>query len=188
MTLDGSSYFWTAPMATRFVAFDVETTGLFVERGHGIIEIGAVVVNGDEMGEEFQSLICCNAPISKAARKVHSITSDMLAGQPVVREVMTRFREFVSTSPLVGHNAAFDVGFLQRECGRADVLLTCRYRCTLKMSRSRYPGLPNYKLETVARRLGIVVDETRRHRALDDARLTAKVWIEMTMKKGTGKP
>jgi len=60
---------WTVLMPTRFVAFDVETTGLFVEKSHRIIEVGAVSVEGDVMGEEFQSLICCNAPISKARRR-----------------------------------------------------------------------------------------------------------------------
>lgn len=163
----------------RWVVFDVETTGLFPERGHRIIEVGAVAVNGDEMGEEFQSLVCCNVPISKAARKVHGITSEMLVGQPELKQVMMLFKEFTRASTLVAHNAAFDVGFLQWECMRADLLFTCRYRCTLRMSRKHLPFLPDYKLETVARHLGIPVDGSRRHRALDDARLTARVWIEM---------
>jgi len=65
------------------------------------------------------------------------------------------------------------------EFTRSGFFLNCRHRCTLTMSRKLVPALPDYKLETVARHLGIAVDETRRHRALDDARLTAQVWIEM---------
>src|SRR5208337_4888218 len=98
---------------------------------------------------------------------------------PEAKEVMTLFKDFIGTSTLVAHNAPFDVGFLQWECMRVGLLLNSRYRCTLKMSRRHFPSLPDYKLETVARHLGIPVDEGWRHRALDDARMTAKIWIEM---------
>lgn len=163
----------------RFVVFDVETTGLYVDKGHRIIEIGAVAVTGAEMGEEFQSLISTKAPISKAVRKIHGITPEMLVGQPDVGEVLTRFRDFVGESTLVAHNALFDMGFLYSECDKAGIRLVSRYECTLKRSRRHFRFLPDYKLETVARYLDIPVDESRRHRALDDARLTAKVWVEM---------
>jgi len=163
----------------RYVAFDVETTGLLVRKGHRIVEIGAVAVNGGVLGEEFSSLIFTDKTISKEAQKVHGITAEMLAGQPMPEEVMAAFRRFIGTNTLVAHNADFDIGFLQWEFARAGLLLSSRYKCTLKMSRKLYPGLPNYKLETVARSLGITFDETRRHRALDDARLAAQVWIEM---------
>lgn len=163
----------------RFVVFDVETTGLYVASGHRIIEIGAVAVTGYQMGEEFQSLISTNAPLSKAVRKIHGITPTMLVGQPDAKEVLTRFKDFVGNSTLVAHNAFFDMGFILSECARAGIRFLPRYECTLKRSRRRFRYLPDYKLETVARYFEIPVDETRRHRALDDARLTAKVWIEM---------
>jgi DNA polymerase III epsilon subunit len=166
----------------RCVIFDLETTGLFVEQGHRIIEIGAVAVNEDVMGEEFSSLIFTDKPITKKVQKVHGITADMLAGQPKPEEVLAAFRDFIGDSTLVAHNAVFDVWFLRYEYWRLGHTLINRHKCTLKMSRKLYPGLPDYKLETVARHLGIAVDETRRHRALDDARLTAKVWIGMRKK------
>ncbi len=168
--------------AHRYVVFDVETTGLDPARGHRVIEIGAVAVNGDVMEEEFQSLIRTHSPITKAAKKVHGITAEMLVGQPEAKEAVTLFKDFIGAGTLVAHNAPFDVGFLQWECMRAGLMLTCRYRCTLKMSRKRFPALPNYKLDTVARHCGIPIDENRRHRALDDARLTAQIWIEMRKK------
>lgn len=168
--------------SARYVVFDVETTGLSVERGHRIIEIGAVAVNGDGMGEEFQSLIRCSAPITRAAKKVHGIAPEMLVGQPEAEEVMALFKQFIDTSTLVAHNAVFDVGFLQWELMRGGLFLNCRYKCSLRMSRKLFPFLPDYKLETVARHLGIPVDASRRHRALDDARLTARVWVEMRRK------
>jgi DNA polymerase III epsilon subunit len=167
----------------RYVVFDVETTGLSPARGHRIIEIGAVAVSGEAMGEEFQSLIRTDAPITKAARKVHGIGPQMLVGQLEAKEVMSLFKGFIGTSALVAHNALFDVGFLQWECMRVGLALNSRYRCTLRMSRKLFPALPDYKLETVARHLGIPVDGRRRHRALEDARMTAKIWIEMRKKQ-----
>lgn len=163
----------------RFVVFDVETTGLYVASGHRIIEIGAVAVTGAEIGEEFQSLIATKAPMSKVVQKIHGITPDMLAGQPDAKAVLARFRDFVGDSTLVAHNAFFDMGFLLSECERARIRFLPRCECTLKRSRRRFRFLPDYKLETAARHLDIPVDENRRHRALEDARLTAKVWIEM---------
>jgi len=58
--------------------------------------------------------------------------------------------------------------------------LNNRYRCTLEMSRARYPQLPNHKLETVYRHLfGKTTGEVQMHRALSDARMTARVWLEL---------
>jgi DNA polymerase-3 subunit epsilon len=167
----------------NLIVFDLETTGLFVERGHRIIEIGAVAVNGDVMGEEFSSLIFTDKTITKKAQKVHGITAEMLAGQPKPEEVLAAFRDFIGSSTLVAHNAVFDVWFLRYEYWRLGHTLINRHKCTLKMSRKLYSGLPDYKLETVAKHvLGVEVEGNRRHRALDDARLTAKVWIGMRKK------
>jgi DNA polymerase III subunit epsilon len=163
----------------RYVVFDVETTGLSADRGHRIIEIGAVAVNRDIMEEEFQSLIYTDKPFTKVAQKVHGITAAMLAGQPDAKEVLSTFRDFTGTSTLVAHNAAFDVSFLQREFMRAGLILNSRHKCTLMMTRKLFPGLPNYKLETVARHLGIPINMRKHHRALEDAKLAAQVWVEM---------
>ncbi|MBW2598868.1 MAG: 3'-5' exonuclease, partial [Deltaproteobacteria bacterium] len=52
--------------------------------------------------------------------------------------------------------------------------------CTLEMSRRLYPGLPDHKLDTVYRHLfGEIRKDTQRHRALDDARMAARIWMEM---------
>ena len=168
---------------TRYIVFDVETTGLFVEKGHRVIEVGAIKVDGNMMGEEFQRLINTDKPITRVARKVHGITAEMLAGQPEAKDILSAFKDFAGTNTLVAHNAAFDVGFLQREFMRAGLVFNSHHKCTLKMSRKVFPGLGNHKLETIARHLGIPVDKTRRHRALDDARLTAQVWIEMRKRR-----
>jgi DNA polymerase III epsilon subunit len=168
---------------SRYIVFDVETTGLRLWRNDRIIEIGGVAVIGDRIGEEFCTLIDSDKPVTKAAQKVHGITRERLVGQPRAEEALTAFRQFVANSTLVAHNADFDIGFLGYEYSRIRQGLRNRHICTLKLSRKLYPRLPDYRLETVAKHiLGIEIDEGRQHRALDDARLTARVWIEMRKK------
>jgi DNA polymerase III epsilon subunit len=164
----------------RYVVFDIETTGLRLWRNDRIIEIGAVAVTGEDMGEEFHTFIDSDKPITKAAQKVHGITKEMLAGQPKVQEALARFKRFIGNSTLVAHNTDFDIGFLGFEYSRIGQGLRNRHICTLKLSRKLYPGLSDYRLETVAKHiLGIETDKDRHHRALDDAHLTARVWLKM---------
>ncbi len=169
----------------RYVVFDVETTGLRLWRNDRIIEIGAVAVDDNDVLEEFHTLIDADRPITKAAQKVHGINREMLAGQPMAKEALSKFQRFIRYSTLVTHNADFDIGFLGYEYSRIGQGLYNRYICTLKLSRRLYPGLPDYRLETVAKHvLGIEIDKDRRHRALDDARLTAQVWFEIRKTNG----
>jgi DNA polymerase III subunit epsilon len=164
----------------RYVVFDVETTGLRIWRNDRIIEIGAVAVIGENMAEEFNTLIDADKPLTKAAQKIHGITREMLAEQPRAEDALTAFQRFIGNSTLVGHNVGFDIGFLGYEYSRIGRGLRNRHICTLKMSRKLYPGLPDYRLETVAKYiLGIEIDKDRHHRALDDARLTARIWLKM---------
>ncbi len=165
----------------QFVAVDVETTGLSTKRGDRIIEIGAVVVEGGSIGDEFHALICVKERIHWAAQQVHGITEEMLIGKPKAEEVLPEFRKFIAGSALVAHNARFDMGFINDEFLRLGRGLTNPYHCTLELSRSLYPKLRNHKLETVYRHLcGRLPRKVKRHRALDDARMVAKVWMVMT--------
>ena len=165
---------------SRYIVFDVETTGLRLWRNDRIIEIGAVAVIGEDMAEEFHTLIDADKPITKAAQKIHGITREMVAGQPKAKDALTAFQRFIGNSTLVAHNADFDIGFLGYEYSRIGQGLRNRHTCTLKLNRKLYPQLPDYRLETVAKHiLGVEIDKNRRHRALDDARLTARVWIKM---------
>jgi DNA polymerase III subunit epsilon len=162
------------------VAFDVETTGLSPHRGHRVIEIGAVRVVNGAFGEEFHSLIDCGGSISMSAQRIHGITPAMLHGQPQPAAVFAAFRVFIGQAPLAAHNAPFDMSFLQHEFGRLGWSLPNRSLCTLEASRRRFRTLTDYRLETIARRLlGPLPMGGRRHRALEDARLVARVWVAM---------
>ena len=169
-----------AVLTNKYVALDVETTGLLSKNGDRVIEIGAVLVEDGSMISEFKSLINCGKAISKQAQRVHGITNRMLFGQPAPEEIFPDFHKYISESTLVAHNAAFDISFLRYELSRLGLGINNGYLCTMKMSRKRYPMLPNHKLDTVAKHvLGGLPPEINRHRALDDAKLTAMVWLEM---------
>lgn len=168
-------------MATdEFVAVDVETTGMSPSRGHRIIEIGAVRLVNGSLGQEFHSLINCGGGITKEAQRVHGITDAMLSGQPKAEDVFQAFRSFIDHAVLVAHNAQFDNSFLRSEYDRLGWRFSNRIVCTLELSRQHLHRLPNHRLETVARHLlGDLSAEARLHRALGDAKLTAKVWLKL---------
>ncbi len=129
---------------------------------------------------EYQSLIYVDVAIPRHISKIHGITNDVLAGQPTPEQIYPAFKEFISDSLLIAHNADFDIGFLRSEFSRLNLRLQNPSICTLKISRRRYPRLPNHKLETLYRRLvGPVPPDAQRHRALADARMVAAVWMAM---------
>jgi DNA polymerase-3 subunit epsilon len=164
----------------RSVVLDLETTGFSPHRGDRVIEIGAVAVAAGEIVAEFQSLIRVPRAIPWQASQVHGITDAMLAGQPLPEKVYPELYEFIGGSTLVAHNARFDLTFLRYELGLLGLALNNRHLCTLELARRRLPHLDNHRLETIARHLlGPLPVETRLHRAFDDARLTARVWLAM---------
>ncbi|HUV50285.1 MAG TPA: 3'-5' exonuclease [Anaerolineae bacterium] len=164
----------------RYVALDVETTGFSPKSGDRVIEIGAVAIENQSIIAEFSSLIDVDKMIPWQVQRVHGITNEMLEGEPKPDEVLPEFYKFIAGSILVAHNASFDVGFLRNEFALLGMSLNNQSLCTLKISRKLYPHLPNHKLETVSRYLlGKSANQMQKHRALDDAKLAAMIWLEM---------
>lgn len=164
----------------HFIALDVETTGLSPRRGHRIIEIGAVAIEGGKLAGEFSSLIDAGRKIPLQVQRIHGITDEMLMNQPKPGEVISRLRDFLGDSIIVAHNARFDMEFLRHEFSRLSLKVNNNSACTLKMSRKLYPQLPNHRLDTVYKYLfGKIEAGIQRHRALDDAKMVARIWMEM---------
>jgi len=166
--------------SSRFVVFDVETTGLTPSAGHRVIEIGAVCLENSVCTCEFHSLIDPGCKVPAAAQRVHGICDAMLCGQPGPSAVFPDFHRFIEGAVLVAHNARFDISFLRHEFSKQRLPLLNGIRCTLELSRRCLPDLPNYRLQTVARHLlGGLPLQGQLHRALDDARLAARVWVAL---------
>lgn len=164
----------------RKVVVDVETTGFSVQGGGRVIEIGAVAIEGGRIVAELGTLIDTGAEISHGAYRVHGISAAMLRGKPAPEDVWSSFREFVGDADLVAHNSPFDSSFVRHELSLLGRGIHNRWHCTVRLARRHLPQLPNHRLETVARHLfGEIPPDCRLHRALDDARLTARVWLEL---------
>lgn len=168
-------------MGTKYIIFDIETTGLYPRRGDRIVEIGAVSIRGGEMESEFHSLVNAPRRITKQAQLIHGITEDVLQNAPTSEQVFSQFHDFIQGGILIAHNAGFDLDFLRYEFQRHRLILNNKSICTLKMSRRRFSGLPNHKLLTVYRHLFDREIGGQCHRALWDARMVASIWLAMEM-------
>ena len=162
-----------------FTVFDTETTGLAPAEGDEIIAIGAVrIVNGRILpGETFETLVDPRRAIAAASLAVHGITSAALEGQPTIDEVLPRLRRFTEDTVLVGHNAAFDMRFLELKEAQTGVRFDQPVLDTLLLSAIAHPEQSSHGLEDIAARLG--VDVVGRHTALGDARVTAEVFLRL---------
>lgn len=164
----------------RHIVIDTETTGLGVQRGGRVIEIGAVAVENGVVKEEFSSLINSGAAISYFAFRVHGISEEMLLGKPEPESVWQELRQFIGDAELVAHNAPFDSSFVRHELALIGIELHNPWHCTVRLARKVLPELYNHKLDTVYRHLfGEIPSSMQRHRALDDARMTAQIWAEL---------
>jgi DNA polymerase-3 subunit epsilon len=160
-----------------YVIFDTETTGLRPTSGDKIIEISAVRVTGGRVltGETFDTLVDPERPIPKDSIRFHGITDDKVAGQPVIKDVLPRFHEFVGDAVLVAHNAAFDVKFLKINEKEAGISFDNPVLDTLLLSLLIEGDAEDHSLEGICERLHITIED--RHRALGDALATAHVLV-----------
>jgi DNA polymerase-3 subunit epsilon len=164
--------------ATEFVVFDVETTGSKTPPDR-VVEIGAYRVRAGRIVAEFQTLVNPRITIPPFISSLTGITDEMVARAPCFDEIAADLLGFVGASVLVAHNSAFDVRFLNHEVGRAypGKKLCNADLCTVSLARRVVPALDNHRLHTVAEHFGVPL--RNRHRAPDDARATAEVFIHM---------
>src|ERR1017187_3335066 len=163
----------------RQIVLDTETTGLEVDRGHRIIEIGCVeLLNRRTTGRYFHRYLNPEREIEQGARAVHGLTRARLAQEPKFAEIATELLQFIEGSELIIHNAVFDIAFLEREFGLletpAPILVRnlCQILDTLSMARERHAGQHN-GLDALGKRHVIANFHRELHRALFDARILA---------------
>ncbi len=158
-----------------YVVFDIETTGFYSSK-NSIIEIGAVkVVDGKEV-EYFSEFVNPHVPIPYKITELTSITDDMVKDADDINVILPKFMEFIGDSVLVAHNAQFDVGFIEANCNRQGIAHDFTVLDTVELGHALLPDLNRFKLDTVAKRLGIKLEH--HHRAVDDAGATAKIFVK----------
>jgi len=165
----------------REIVLDTETTGLKVEDGDQVIEIGCVeVINRVRTGNHYHSYLNVPKESSPGALEVHGLTTEFLSDKPKFKDVVNEFLDFLQDSPLVIHNAKFDLKFLNNELDLINLpKLSNNIVDTLIVARRKFPGSPA-NLDALCKRFNIDGSKRVKHGALLDAELLADVYLELT--------
>jgi DNA polymerase III subunit epsilon len=165
----------------REIVLDTETTGLDPLAGHRLVEIGCIeLVNRMPSGQHFHRYINPERDMPAEAFAVHGLSAEFLNGKSRFVEIVDELLVFLGDAPLVAHNAAFDLGFLNAELERAGKMPVGRERLvdTLLLARRKHPAGPN-RLDDLCVRYSIDNSRRTKHGALLDAEILAEVYLEL---------
>jgi len=165
----------------REIVLDTETTGLDPLDGHRLVEIGCVeLINRIPSGQTFHVYFNPERSMPAEAFAVHGLSDEFLKDKLFFAEAADDFLAFLGDAPLVIHNAAFDLGFINAELERAGRPLVARERLvdTLLIARRKHPGGSN-RLDDLCVRYAIDNSRRTKHGALLDAELLAEVYVEL---------
>lgn len=169
------------PLSLRdstYVVFDVETTGLSAIYDR-MIELSGVKMENGHIVDKFEEFIDPGHPLSQTTIHLTGITDEMVQGSKTEKDVVERFRAFSEGCIFVAHNAAFDMGFLNTAYRRHGLEEAANPVIdTLEMSRKLHPHLKTHRLNTLAKRYDVPLEQ--HHRAIYDAEATAYLyWLFM---------
>lgn len=165
----------------REIALDTETTGLDPNSGHRLVEIGCVEMHSFvRTGNHFHTYLNPERDMPREAENIHGLSSTFLSDKPLFRNVARAFLEFIGDSPLVIHNASFDLKFLNYELNTLGLPLIDFERATdtVLIARRLFPGSPA-NLDALCKRFSINLSARTKHGALLDAELLADVYLEL---------
>lgn len=168
-----------------YVVFDLETTGFSSEHDR-IIEIGAVKYQNRRCVDSFSCFVNPEIPIPFRIEKLTGINDSMVIDAQTIEEVLPKFIEFCEGAVLVAHNADFDSGFIKAKAKQV-MGIDKEYTVvdTVALARVLLPQLNRYKLDTVAKAVGVSLEN--HHRAVDDADCCAGIFLKfMTMMEERG--
>lgn len=169
----------------RQIILDTETTGLNADSGDRIVEVGCVeLLHRKLTGRQLHHYINPGRDSEEGALRVHGLTREFLNTKPEFAAIAQELRDYLQgADELIIHNAAFDIGFLNKEfelLGQGPVTeLVGRVVDSLALAKEMYPGKRN-GLDALCDRLGVDNSGRTQHGALLDAGLLAEVYIGMT--------
>jgi DNA polymerase-3 subunit epsilon len=165
----------------REIVLDTETTGLKADGGDRLVEIACLeLVNHLPTGEHWQAYVNPGRDVPPEAERIHGLSTGFLADKSDFDDVVEPFLDFIGDAPLIIHNAAFDLAFLNMELGLVgrDPLTQHRAVDTVHLARRLYPG-SSVSLDALCRRFAIDLSGRTQHGGLLDARLLAEVYLEL---------
>ena len=169
---------------SRQIVLDTETTGLSAENGDRVIELGCVeLFNRKLTGNDLHMYFNPERESHEDALKVHGLTTDFLRDKPKFATLAQDVIDYLRDAELIIHNAAFDVGFLNKEFERVGLpplrTFVAEVTDTLAMAKQVYPGKRN-SLDALCDRFGVDRSNRTFHGAKLDAQLLADVYINLT--------
>ena len=165
----------------REIVLDTETTGLDPASGHRVVEIGCVELhNHVATGNTFHTYINPERDMPAEAEAVHGLSLEFLSDKPLFADIADGFMDFIGKSPVIAHNAMFDLGFINAELTSLNrpPLSTERAIDTVQIARRKFPGA-QANLDALCRRFNIDLSARVKHGALLDAELLAEVYLEL---------
>ena len=159
--------------STLFTIIDIETTGTVHKYGK-ITEIAIFLFNGQNITDQFVTLINPEMDIPWPVSRLTGITNTMVSGAPRFFEVARKIVEMTQGRIFVAHNVMFDYRFIQEEFKRLGYDFERKRICTVQLSRKLMPGKPSYSLGNLCRELDIEIQG--RHRAAGDALATVQLF------------
>lgn len=160
-----------------YVVFDTETTGLSA-RYDKVIELAAVKMKDGNVIDTFEQFIDPGHPLSQTTINLTSITDDMVKGSKSEEEVFKMFQEFCKGTIIVGHNATFDVDFMNTGYARHNLAeISEPWIDTLPFARVLYPEMKRFQLNNLAKKLNVNLEH--HHRAIYDAQATGFIYFAM---------
>jgi len=173
MFTKNSRYLCEKRGANMYAVVDIETTGGF-SSSHRITEVAVMVHDGDQVIEEYHSLVNPGRAIPGFITGLTGITEEMVRHAPAFSEIAKELHTLLVDKVFIAHNVNFDYTFLKEEFRRVGIELNCPKLCTVRLSRQICPGLRSYSLGRICEQLGIEISD--RHRAFGDAAATAQLW------------
>lgn len=179
------SAWWRRPRAgpdasvlrERFVAIDLETTGLDARRD-AVVAVAAIPFVGGEPQDGLTTLVNPGRPIPSGSTAIHGITDAMVAGAPPIGDVLPDLDGACRATVIVGHGVAFDLAVLGREQRALRLpLLSSPALDTMRLAAAVHREWPDVDLDTVARRLGIEI--VGRHSARGDAVAAGRILLAL---------
>ncbi|RPH00053.1 MAG: DNA polymerase III subunit epsilon [Candidatus Pelagibacter sp. TMED118] len=167
------------------VVLDTETTGLSIEEGHRIVEIGCIELdNLIPTKNVFHCYLNPERKVSESALKIHGYTDDFLSRQKKFLDIAKEFLNFINNKKLVIHNADFDISHLNNELSIAgfEKINLDNVIDTLEIARNKYPG-SGASLDALCKRYRIDNSKREKHTALMDCELLSKVYVNLLDQK-----
>tara|TARA_B100001250_G_scaffold20486_1_gene17385 strand:+ start:1747 stop:2415 length:669 start_codon:yes stop_codon:yes gene_type:complete len=167
------------------IVLDTETTGLSVEKGHRIVEIGCIELENQIPTKRFfHRIVNPKRSVSEDAYKIHGYSDSFLSTKKEFSEIANDFLEFIKGNKLIIHNAEFDLAFLNSELRiiKKEPILKERVIDTLELARLKFPG-SSASLDALCKRFKIDNSKRKKHDAITDCELLSKVYINLIGQK-----